>query len=60
MNWIFFIPEDGILHCHCHENLKSYKQIHDLVKTKSQNFCSKGRQIFVVIGTHWGVDKIGL
>jgi hypothetical protein len=22
----FHIPEDGILHSHCHENIKSYKQ----------------------------------
>jgi hypothetical protein len=36
------IPEDGILHCHCRENLKTYKELErlqeEVAKTKFVSF----------------------
>jgi hypothetical protein len=29
MNWDFYVPEDGILHSHRRENLKSYVALTD-------------------------------
>jgi hypothetical protein len=40
MNWVFYIPEDGILHSHSRENLKSY-----ILNTQR-------RQISKTSGTH--------